>query len=240
MPHGQRVRADAVQSGFYFIHVGKIRTVRHIADNHVRSGAAPHRQVGHGQLGVADAPPDQRGVEDQRLHKAVPCAAHDLVALRLAGLPRRIGTCIHNDARVTELAAQDQRCACQHHPHHAVHRPGHIGFHVRQCRVHEALYRQGRLARRAALLRNKPFQGQEKYHQLFHHAVLDEAVNIVERDPVAPDLHILSDHVEVIPHAQDVVHHAHIGGIIGTQPLLPPTFFCHAIASFLKAALIHV
>ena len=85
---------------------GLVHPVLHVADGDVRVGAFARGHDLHGQPGIADAPPDQGGVEYQSFHKAVPGAAHDLVFLRLADAPGGVGAGVDGDTGVVPVDQQ--------------------------------------------------------------------------------------------------------------------------------------
>ena len=148
----------------------------------------------HHKARIADAAADQSGIEDQGLDKSVARSLHDLVALRLLGRARRVGSRVDNDRLVPEGASEHDGRAREGHRqnHFKIYR--NLCLDVGNGALHEL--QGGILSLPESLLR------EIELHQALGDAVLDEAVNIKKRQLVPADRKAPTDEVKAFVHAK--------------------------------------
>ena len=91
MAQNQGVRFQLRDAPGQIPHIGPVRPALHPEDDHVGPCPAPHPDAPDAEGGRADPAADQGDVGEDVLHEAVPAAPHDLVVLRLFGIPDGIG-----------------------------------------------------------------------------------------------------------------------------------------------------
>ena len=167
---------------------GPVHPILHITQYDIRKRALPDRLHLHAELRRPDPPPDQRSIEDDRFHKAVPGASEGPVLQRFLHASGGIGPAVNGETvrhpvyeqagDVGEQILQHLFCAGQH-----------FCLYIRKILKLKLLRRIRQILR---------IQAVEILQQLFQNVILDQSVDKEQTGRVPCDKQLFFQNVKIL------------------------------------------
>ena len=212
MPHGQSVYVYGIQLFLYLFDFLGVGRALKITEHDICFRPRSHLRQIHRELRVPDPAAYERGVEYQRLDKAVVRAPEHLVILRLVHAP--CGICpnvyYHGLAEALDYHAQSAR-------EYKGLEPVEVVYDLRLDIGHE---RVRKFARRVYILELFLVRVHHEAHYLLHEPVLYEAVDEPQHGAAAAYHYLTAHKVEALAHAQAQIERRYVRLIVSRKSLL--------------------
>ena len=212
MPHGQRVYVYGIQLFLYLFDLLGVGRALKITEHNICFRPRSHLRQIHRELRVPDPAAYERGVEYQRLDKAVVRASKHFVVFRLVHASRGISPHIYNYS-FFESVNYHAQCAGEEKSLEPVEVVYDLGLDIGHERV-------GKFARCADSFKLLLVRVHHEAHDFFHQPVFYKSVDEPQHGAVAADHYLTADEVKALAHAQPQIERCNVGFVVPRKSML--------------------